>query len=147
MSDSVSRTPTLLGVTIEYQAPNNWLVEDVWADVDRPCTGGWAVRTGAIALRLANAIAAGKVYPNPQYMIDIRGRSYIGGPDALPPLPLEQALDEIEATARTPRPVKLTAGGCYRPRLDGTGDEWIVAGADWVAGYNAAIDRMLGVTP
>lgn len=86
----------LIGATVEYRDPDNWLVGAVWSDVDRACTGGWCVRTNDVALRLARAIVAGHVYANPTRRVDINGRSYVEADYVLPCVPIEQALDEIE---------------------------------------------------
>lgn len=87
--------PEMLGATVEYRNPDNWLVGAVWADVDRPNTGGWCMRTNRLALRMADAITSGLVYANPVVKVDVNGRSYVHCDDILPAGPIAFVLDEL----------------------------------------------------
>lgn len=54
-----------------------WMVEPVWAGVDRPVVGGWLLRERKLADRLAAAVLAGVVYPQRTVRVDTGGKTYV----------------------------------------------------------------------
>ncbi len=67
-------TPTSVEVT---KRPDGYLVEPVFANVDRPKTGGWVVRTKALAARLEAALRSGVVYERTEVKEDVNGHTYV----------------------------------------------------------------------
>jgi len=54
-----------------------WFVHPVWADVDRPDTGGWLVRGEKLARRLERAVRAGKALGPATIAVDVNGNTYV----------------------------------------------------------------------
>jgi hypothetical protein len=59
-----------------------WYVHPIWADVDRPDTGGWAVKGERMARRLERAVRAGVAFgPGPvEVKTDVNGKTYVNAP-------------------------------------------------------------------
>lgn len=69
-------TPRLVDVRVTAD-PDGWVVGPIWADVDRPHTGGILVRTAKDRDRLTAAYRAGVVHPDPVVRTDVNGQTYV----------------------------------------------------------------------
>ncbi|MBM4469831.1 hypothetical protein GS982_20545 [Rhodococcus hoagii] len=58
-------------------------VSPSWHGVDRPDTGGYAVRDRRTADRLVAAIRAGVVYTNPTIVTDVNGKTFVSADRAV----------------------------------------------------------------
>lgn len=57
-----------------------WSVHPIWADVDRPDTGGWAVNGEKLARRLERAVRAGVAIGPAAVRTDVNGQTYVNAP-------------------------------------------------------------------
>lgn len=80
---STTAAPQILGVETEEHEDGSVSVWTVWADVDRPRTGGYLVKNRKMADRLERAILAGRVWINPAVHIDVNGRSFVSAASAV----------------------------------------------------------------
>lgn len=69
----------IVGVEVKRTDDDLLSVNPIWADVDRPNVGGWAVRNTREANRLTAALLAGVVYDDPRVRLDNAGRTYVHG--------------------------------------------------------------------
>lgn len=71
-------TPRIIDVRIEpdKDEPGYSTVGPVWADVDRPYTGGWMVRNAYVP-RFVRALKAGVVEINPTVRTDVNGNTFV----------------------------------------------------------------------
>ena len=70
--------PKLLDVKIVTEDDGGYLVQPVWADVDRPISGGYCCgKNRSLAERLYRAMKAGPVFSETTLKTDCNGKTYI----------------------------------------------------------------------
>ena len=70
--------PTLKEVNIITENDGTLLVQPVWADVDRPNTGGYSCGLSSVlAKRLQRAMIDGVVFDDVEVIIDVNGKSFV----------------------------------------------------------------------